>query len=90
MVCHFVTFVVFLLKLYMDCSLPGSSVLGTLQARILECVAIPFSRGSSQHRDWTWVSCMAGGFFIVWGSRKALKIYNTSLIVKKNIRQTQI
>ena len=39
----------------MDCSPPGSSVHGTLQARILEWVAIPFSKGSSRHRDWTWV-----------------------------------
>ena len=39
----------------MDCSLPGSSVHGFLQARILEWVAIPFSRGSSQPRDETWV-----------------------------------
>ena len=35
----------------LDCSPPGSSVHGTLQARILERVAIPFSRGSSQPRD---------------------------------------
>ena len=35
----------------MDCSLSGSSVHGILQARILEWVAVPFSRGSSQHRD---------------------------------------
>ena len=49
----------------MDCSPPGSSVLGILQARILEWVAIPFSRKSSQPRDRTWVS-MAGGFFTVW------------------------
>ena len=83
MVCHFVTFVVFLLKIYMDCSLPGSSVQGTLQRRTLECVAIPFPRGFSQPRDWTWVSCMAGGFFT---SEPALKVYNTSLILKK--RQT--
>ena len=40
-----------------DCSLPGSSVHGILQARILETVAIPFSRGSSPSRDQTWVSC---------------------------------
>ena len=45
-----------------DHSLPGSSVHGILQARIL-WVAILFSRGSSQPRDWTWVSCIAGGFF---------------------------
>ena len=42
-----------------DCSLPGSSVHGILQARILEWLAISFSRGSSQPRDRTWVSCVA-------------------------------
>ena len=41
----------------MDCSLPGSSVHGTSQARIPEWVAISFSRGSSWARDWTWISC---------------------------------
>ena len=50
---------------FMDCSLPGSSVHGILQARILEWVAIPSSRGSSQPRDQTQVSCIAGRFFIV-------------------------
>ena len=45
---------------------------GILQARILEWVAIPFSRGSSQPRDQTQVSHSAGGFFIVWGIREAL------------------
>ena len=43
----------------MDCSLPDSSVHGVLQARILEWVAISFSRGSSQPRDHTHVSCIA-------------------------------
>ena len=43
-----------------DCSPPGSSVHGILQARILEWVAISFSRGSSRPRDWTQVSCIAG------------------------------
>ena len=50
----------------MDYSLPGSSVRGILQARVLEWVAIPSSRGSSQLRDGTRVSCVfcsAGGFF---------------------------
>ena len=42
----------------MDCSLPGSSVLGILQARILQWVALLSSRGSSQPRDRTWVSCI--------------------------------
>ena len=41
-----------------DCSPPGSSVHGISQARILECVAISFSRGSSQHRNWTHISCI--------------------------------
>ena len=42
------------------CSPPGSSVCGILQARILEWVAISFSRGSSWSRNWTWVSHIAG------------------------------
>ena len=42
----------------MDCSPPGSSVHGILQARILEWVAAPSSRGASQPRDWTWVWCL--------------------------------
>ena len=46
----------------MDCSLPVSSLHGILQARILEWVAVPFSRGSSQPRDWTQISLIAGGF----------------------------
>ena len=49
-----------------DCSPPGSSVHGILQARILEWVAMPSSRGSSQTRDQTHISCgscIAGGFF---------------------------
>ena len=49
----------------MDCSLPDSSVHGILQARILEWVAVPFSRGSSQPRDQTQVSHIAGGFFTI-------------------------
>ena len=55
----------------MDCSPPGSSVHEILQTRILEWVAIPFSRGSSQPRDWTLVSCIAGRFFIIWATREA-------------------
>ena len=48
--------------------LPGSSVHGILQARILEWVAVPFSRGPSWFRDWTWVSRIAGRFITVWAS----------------------
>ena len=46
----------------MDCSPPGSSFLGILQARILESVAIPLSRGSFRPRDRIQVSCIAGKF----------------------------
>ena len=56
-----------------DCSLPGSSVLGIFQARILEWITIPFSKGSSQPRDQTWVSCIAGKVFTDWVTREALK-----------------
>ena len=49
----------------MDCSPPGSSVHGILQARILEWVAFPFNRGSSQPTDQTWVSWIAEGFFTI-------------------------
>ena len=55
----------------MDCSLPGSSVHGISQARTLEWVAIPFSRGPSWSRDQTQVSCTAGGFFTLWATREA-------------------
>ena len=54
----------------MDFRLPGSSVHGILQVRILEWVAIPFSRVSSQLQNWTQVSCIAGGFFTIWATRE--------------------
>ena len=50
-----------------DCSLPGFSIHGILQARILEWVVISFSRGSSRLRDRTPVSCIAGRCFTLWG-----------------------
>ena len=53
--------------------MPGSSEDGILQARILEWVAISSSRGSSQPRNRTWVSCIAGRFFTDWATREALK-----------------
>ena len=54
-----------------DCNLPGTSVHGIFQARVLEWIAISFSRGSSQSRDWTQVSCIAGRHFTVWAIREA-------------------
>ena len=56
-----------------DYSLSSSSVHGILQARILEWVTVPFSRGSSQARDQIQVSHIAGRFFTVWATREALK-----------------
>ena len=53
----------------MSDSLQPHGVLGILQARILEWVAFPFSRGSSQPRNWTRVSCIAGKFFTSWVTR---------------------
>ena len=50
----------------MDCSPPGSSVHGILQARILGWLAIPFSRASCWPRDQTWISCIAGRFFTLY------------------------
>ena len=54
----------------MDYSPPGSSVHGVLQARILEWVTMPSSRGSSWPRDQTRVSCIAHRFFTIWAIRK--------------------
>ena len=53
-----------------DCSLPGSSVQGIFQARILEWVAISFSRRSSQPGDWTQVSHIVGRRFTIWATRE--------------------
>ena len=64
-----------------DCSLPGSSLHGILQARVLEWVAISFSRGSSQPRDWTRVSCIAGRCFNLWATRTAKKVSPTAFLV---------
>ena len=61
----------------MDCNLPGSSIHGILQARILEWVAISFSRRSSQPRDRNHVSCIAGRFFTIWATREALRPFLT-------------
>ena len=56
----------------MDGSPLGSSVHEILQARILEWVAILFSRGSSLSSDQTQVSCIDGSFFTTWATREAL------------------
>ena len=56
------------------CNPIGYTVHGILQARILEWVATPFTRGSSQPRDQTQVSRIAGGFFTSWATREATPI----------------
>ena len=56
----------------MDCSLLGSPIRGIFQARVLEWVAISFSRGSSWPRDQTQVSRIAGRRFTLWATREAL------------------
>ena len=63
----------------MDCSLPDSSFHGIFQARILEWVAIPFSRGSSWPRDQTQVSCIAGRFFTFSATMEALCFCNSAV-----------
>ena len=58
----------------MDCSLPGSSLHGIFQTRILEWVVISFSRRSSRPRDWTWVSRIIDRCFTVWATREEVII----------------
>ena len=68
----------------MDCTLHG-----TLQARVLEWVAFPFSRGSSKPRDQTQVSCIAGRFFTSWATRKPKNTGVGSLSLLQQIFPTQ-
>ena len=67
----------------LDCTLPGSSVHGILQARVLEWVAISFSRGSSQPRDRTWVLKNTKSF------SKLLYTSSVSNMYKLTIHQSQ-
>ena len=76
----------------MDLSLPGFSVHGILQARILEWVAISFSREYSRPSDQTqvsWVSCIASRFFICWATREAPFMTTVSQKIRNNIRIIQ-
>ena len=70
-----------------DCSLPGFSIHGIFQARILEWVTISFSRGSSRPRDQTRVSCIGGRHFNLWATREA---QNTQKNYTKKIFTTQL
>ena len=88
----------------MDCSPPGSPVHGILQARILDCVAISFSRGSFWPRNWIQVSCTARKCFTVWATgeardvkplmagrlmRRANSLQKTLMLVKTEGRRTR-
>ena len=78
------------LQPYGLCSPPGSYVHGILQARILEWVIIPFSRGSSQPRYQTRVSLITGRFFTIWATREApnlLVVYSNKTVPEWNLRQ---
>ena len=68
----------------MDCSPPTSSVHGILQARILEWVAISFSRGSSWPRDLTRVSCTTGRLFTIWATREAQRRLSAKQLMLSN------
>ena len=59
----------------MDCSPQAPLSMRILQARILKWVTMPFSRGSSQPRNRTQVSCIAGSFFTVWATREACSLW---------------
>ena len=59
----------------MDHTSPGSFVHRILQARMLKWAAISFSRGSSQSRYRTCISCTAGGFYTIWATREALECW---------------
>ena len=58
------------------CDSMDYTVHGILQARLLEWVAVPFSGGSSQPRDWTQVSHIAGSFFTSWATREAQEYWS--------------
>ena len=69
----------------MDCSLPGSSVHGIFQAKILEYIAILFSRGSSQPRDWTQVCWTEGRLFTSWATRVSSNMQGTSAVMEAEL-----
>ena len=71
----------------MDCSLPGFSVRGIFQLRVLEWVAISFSRASSQPRDQTMVSHIASRCFTLWATRAAQCLFGRPNIDLEEVSQ---
>ena len=68
----------------MDYRLPGFSVYGILQARVLKWVAFSFSRGSSHPRDWSRVSCIIGRCFTIWATREVLSNHKAIVLGAPN------
>ena len=73
----------------MDCSLPGSSIYGIFQARVLEWAAISFSRGSSQPRNRTRVSCIVGRRFTVWPTKWNKQVTKWQIFYDSTYRGTK-
>ena len=73
-----------------DWSPPGSSVHEILQARVLGWVAMASSRGSSQSRVQTWVSCIVGGFSTHWATWEALRYHTPSQTLKSTWNTTTL
>ena len=71
------------------CNSKDYTVNGILQSRILEWISFPFSRGFSQPRDWTQVSCIAGRLFTSWATREAQKYWSRWLTLFQHIFPTQ-
>ena len=66
----------------------GPLFMGFVQARILERVAMPSSRASSQPRYWIWISCIAGGFFTIWATREAQTLgYHCMYVIILRIKE---
>ena len=72
------------------CDTMDYTVHGILQARILEWVAVPFSGGSFQPRDWTQVSHIAGGFFTSWATRPCFKSWIRKICWRRNRLPTPV
>ena len=73
----------------MDCS-PVPLSMGLLQARTLEWVAMPSSRGSSQPRDWIQVSRTAGGFLTIWATGEVLALWGTKQIRECTLKYSYV
>ena len=72
----------------MDCSPQGFSVHGDSPGKILEWVAMPSSRGSSQPRDWIQVSSFTGEFFTVWATREAHIVFHKSVFSRSPVSKS--